>query len=260
MKRKLEYTPNYWNWTLISFSYLINEIETYHKSVRQEHWIEFVLPEALKTMDLSKIDLILVWDNPWSAEFELQEFLSERWQAWKMARWFFKKAISDDAFESKILILNKTFFHTRRTADLKEFNLEDEISKSQILIAKLIGHILERKKVPVIVIWNSEMDWIFKRFFNTLAEEATRTWTYDSISIIPHFSMSHTFRKQKDDNWNRLIDSFLEKHENLKTVKWNISSKALLSQTSNSAAREYFLSVIMKQTLWRYEEIFKDKK
>lgn len=230
----------------------LEKIKSFFTDAKNKYWIDYVLSKELNNIDFKKIQLILVWDNPWEKELKNNEFFSSEWTAWKMARNLFDWIYWEESFANNVLVLNKTLFHTNRTHQLKDSKWEELLKESQILMADFLFDFLKVKKVPVIVVWFAQMEWFFKPFFDILKKKWEELKLLDSIFVSPHFSMSKIFCKHKNEHWNALIDSFLLKYPYLQTDKWNISSKAFYLSQDKDIFNDFLEIVVMNQKLTDY--------
>jgi hypothetical protein len=227
------------------------DIREYFESLEKLGNIPFVFPDQLLTQDLSKVKVILVGDNPGAKEMKYKEFFSKRGSAGKIAHAFFDGVFGQESFAETVLVLNKTLFHTNRTNELraqfKTPEMQQLLVESQHLLAQFILEFLQQKNIPVIIVGFSEMDGLFREFFQALAF----TPQNDNIALVPHFSMSKFFCKNSNDPWNKRIDAFLARHPEIATPNGNCSSKTLLS-ASHEILSDYFEHVIMKQKIEHY--------
>ncbi|MDD2487633.1 MAG: hypothetical protein PHS92_04670 [Candidatus Gracilibacteria bacterium] len=230
----------------------LNVIKAYFLDAKQRYGIDFVLSKELERIDFRKVEIVLVGDNPGKDELKNNEFFSMQGSAGVMARKLFNTIYGEESFERNVLVLNKTLFHTNRTAQLKGSNGADLLEESQTLMADFLIDFLKEKKVPVIVVGFAEMEGFFKTYFSLLKEKGASMNMLDSIFVTPHFSLSKIFCKHKNEHWNGLIDAFLAKYPYLATDKGNISSKAFYASQDERIFKDFLNGVLMKQTILDY--------
>ena len=231
---------------------MLSEIRKYHEKLSQEHWLPYVISEELENIDFEKVKIVLVWDNPWKDEYRLGQYFSEEGSSWKMARKLFDGIFWEGSFSRDVLVLNKTLFHTNRTHDLHNESFAPFLDESQKHMAEFLLELLKKKDMPVIVVWFDEMHGLFLEYFAILWVWAYKLGKLNTISVTPHFSMSKIFCKHSNRHWNSLIDTFISKHPELDTGKWNISSKAFFESEDPELYKEFVREVLVKQNITDY--------
>ncbi len=212
-------------------------------------------------------DLVLVGDNPGRREWENSVYLCVAGRAGAMAHRFFDVIYGEGSFRSKVMVLNKSSFHTPRTADLAQFlrdtpenrGLAEAIRTDQRENARLLADIVALLGVPVVTIGMESGGTVFQTFRQTLESRYRelakpgavfrgRTLA-DPFRKVPHFSLSKIFCRNADAAWNAGLDSFLGRHEGaipgLRTSNGNISSKILLSVGGERVLSDYLATVII---------------
>lgn len=91
--------------------------------------------------DISSVKLILVGDNPGPYEFKENIYLSPNGKCGAMAKNFFSKL--NLTLHKDVIVLNKTPFHTSKTADLKKIVNDDTFVQSQTIMAKFAVELLK---------------------------------------------------------------------------------------------------------------------
>jgi hypothetical protein len=190
------------------------------------------------------IKLVLVGDNPGNEEKKSNVFLSPNGRAGKAARKFFKLVHGDDCFSSRILILNKSSYHTTNTKDLTPIKDETWFKEDLERNAELIGA-FSKCDIQVLILGFSELDGIFRSFNDTLKSCQNASM----VKTVPHFSFSSIFQKNSNESWNDSIESFLINHPELSTGNDNVSwakMQKLPADERHAICKEYLETVILK--------------
>lgn len=118
-------------------------------------------------------ELILVGDNPGRREYEQSVYLCVQGRAGAMAHSFFDGIFGAASFRSKVMVLNKSSFHTPRTVGLSEAMrgdpaLAEAIRRDQEENARLIADSVALLGVPVVTIGMESGGTTFQSFRKTL--------------------------------------------------------------------------------------------
>lgn len=214
-------------------------------------------------------ELILVGDNPGRRELENSVYLCVEGRAGRMAHLFFDGIFGSGSFRSKVMVLNKSSYHTPRTAGLTQTvrsgagdaAVAEALCSDQEANAALIAEIVALLGIPVVTIGMETGGTTFRDFRDTLetryASLGRPAATFDGCMLahpfrkVPHFSLSKIFCRNSDPDWNAGLDRFLERHAaalpGLKTGNGNVSSKMLLEQGSRQMLSDYLALVILGQ-------------
>lgn len=208
-------------------------------------------------------ELILVGDNPGRREYEQSVYLCVQGRAGAMAHSFFDGIFGAASFRSKVMVLNKSSFHTPRTVGLSEAMrgdpaLAEAIRRDQEENARLIVDSVALLGVPVVTIGMESGGTTFQSFRKTLE---TRYRALDNppavfqgkrlaspFRKVPHFSLSKIFCRNADPAWNAALDGFLARHAavpGLRTENGNVSSKLLLGLGDGPLLADYLDRVIL---------------
>ena len=208
-------------------------------------------------------ELILVGDNPGRREFEHSVYLCVKGRAGAMAHSFFDGVFGPHSFRTKVMVLNKSSFHTPRTVGLTEAmrggtGIADAIRRDQEENARLIADSVALLGVPVVTIGMESGGTPFQRFRKAL-EARYRAFgnppaTYQGKRLaspfrkVPHFSLSKIFCRNADPAWNAVLEGFLARHASvpgLATGNGNVSSKVLLGLGDGRLLADYLDTVIL---------------
>ncbi|QQP91256.1 hypothetical protein IGS68_08635 [Skermanella sp. TT6] len=213
-------------------------------------------------------DLVLVGDNPGRREWENSVYLCAAGRAGRMAHAFFDGIYGPGSFRSKVMVLNKSSYHTPRTAGLTQ-TLRDGVVDSAVdrairhdqeENARLIAGIVALLGIPVVTIGMESGGATFRDFrrtlesrYRSLGEPPAR---FQGRSLpspfrkVPHFSLSKIFCRNSDPRWNASLDRFLGAWEGrtpgLRTGNGNVSSKILLESRDRAMLSDYLSTVIME--------------
>lgn len=211
-------------------------------------------------------ELIVVADNPGAKESQRKEYLSSLGSAGRLARAFFDVAFDQPgAVGSKVLVWNKSTYHTPRTGGLRALMG----SKDQALIARLRedqaenGRLLARLaavgRVPVLAIGLERDKTTFAAFRSSIEAEAEslgvrravfRRIETSAFLMAPHFSTCKTFCHNADAAWNARLDAYLAEwaanHPEIRTEKGNVSPAALMALPGPAPQEAYLRQVIMR--------------
>lgn len=208
-------------------------------------------------------ELILVGDNPGRREYEQSVYLCVQGRAGAMAHSFFDGIFGASSFRGKVMVLNKSSFHTPRTVGLTEAMrgdpaLAEAIRRDQEENARLIADSVALLGVPVVTIGMESGGTTFQSFRKTL-ETRYRALGNPSAAFqakrlaspfrkVPHFSLSKIFCRNADAAWNAALDGFLARHAavpGLRTENGNVSSKLLLGLGDGPLLADYLDRVIL---------------
>ncbi|KAA1055071.1 hypothetical protein GAY33_01990 [Azospirillum brasilense] len=208
-------------------------------------------------------ELILVGDNPGRREFEQSVYLCVQGRAGAMAHSFFDGIFGAASFRSKVMVLNKSSFHTPRTVGLTEAMrgdpaLAEAIRRDQEENALLIADSVALLGVPVVTIGMESGGTTFQSFRKTLETRYRALGNPPAIfqgkrlaspfRKVPHFSLSKIFCRNADPAWNAGLDGFLARHAavpGLRTENGNVSSKLLLGLGDAPLLADYLDRVIL---------------
>ncbi|GAA4258597.1 hypothetical protein GBZ26_20420 [Azospirillum formosense] len=208
-------------------------------------------------------ELILVGDNPGRREFEQSVYLCVQGRAGAMAHSFFDGIFGAGSFRRKVMVLNKSSFHTPRTVGLNDAMrgdpaLAEVIRHDQEENARLIADSVALLGVPVVTIGMESGGTTFQSFRKTLESryrahgnppadfQGKRLAT--PFRKVPHFSLSKIFCRNADAAWNAALDAFLARHAavpGLRTENGNVSSKLLLGLGDGPLLADYLDRVIL---------------
>lgn len=208
-------------------------------------------------------ELILVGDNPGRREYEQSVYLCAQGRAGAMAHSFFDGIFGGGSFRSKVMVLNKSSFHTPRTVGLNEAmrgdpGLAEAIRRDQEENARLIADSVALLGVPVVTIGMESGGTTFQSFRKTLEARYRALGTPPAVfqkkrlaspfRKVPHFSLSKIFCRNADSAWNAALDGFLTRHAaipGLRTENGNVSSKLLLGLGDGPLLADYLDRVIL---------------
>ncbi|CAO3429132.1 hypothetical protein [Azospirillum argentinense] len=208
-------------------------------------------------------ELILVGDNPGRREFEQSVYLCVQGRAGAMAHSFFDGIFGAASFRSKVMVLNKSSFHTPRTVGLTEAMrgdpaLAEAIRRDQEENALLIADSVALLGVPVVTIGMESGGTTFQSFRKTLETRYRALGNPPAVfqgkrlaspfRKVPHFSLSKIFCRNADPAWNAGLDDFLTRHAavpGLRTENGNVSSKLLLGLGDAPLLADYLDRVIL---------------
>ncbi|CAO3451656.1 hypothetical protein [Azospirillum argentinense] len=208
-------------------------------------------------------ELILVGDNPGRREFEQSVYLCVQGRAGAMAHSFFDGIFGAASFRSKVMVLNKSSFHTPRTVGLTEAMrgdpaLAEAIRRDQEENARLIADSVALLGVPVVTIGMESGGTTFQSFRKTLETRYRALGNPPAVfqgkrlaspfRKVPHFSLSKIFCRNADPAWNAGLDGFLARHAavpGLRTENGNVSSKLLLGLGDAPLLADYLDRVIL---------------
>lgn len=207
--------------------------------------------------------LILVGDNPGRREYEQSVYLCVQGRAGAMAHSFFDGIFGAGSFRSKVMVLNKSSFHTPRTVGLTEAMRDDPalaeaIRRDQEENARLIADSVALLGVPVITIGMESGGTTFQSFRKSLEARYRAHGNPSAIfqgkrlagpfRKVPHFSLSKIFCRNADPAWNAALERFLARHAavaGLRTDNGNVSSKLLLGLGDGALLADYLDTVIL---------------
>ncbi|TWA87515.1 hypothetical protein FBZ83_101378 [Azospirillum brasilense] len=207
--------------------------------------------------------LILVGDNPGRREFEQSVYLCVQGRAGAMAHSFFDGIFGAGSFRGKVMVLNKSSFHTPRTVGLTEAMrgdpaLAEAIRRDQEENARLIADSVALLGVPVVTIGMESGGTTFQSFRKTLETRYRALGNPPAVfqgkrlsgpfRKVPHFSLSKIFCRNADAAWNAGLDGFLARHAavpGLRTENGNVSSKLLLGLGDGPLLADYLDRVIL---------------
>ncbi|MBB3263961.1 hypothetical protein FHW79_001576 [Azospirillum sp. OGB3] len=208
-------------------------------------------------------ELILVGDNPGRREYEHSVYLCVQGRAGAMAHSFFDGIFGAGSFRRKVMVLNKSSFHTPRTVGLNDAMrgdpaLAEAIRRDQEENARLIADSVALLGIPVVTIGMESGGTTFQSFRKTL-ESRYRTLgnppavfqgkrLSSPFRKVPHFSLSKIFCRNADSVWNAALDGFLARHAavpGLRTENGNVSSKLLLGLGDGPLLADYLDRVIL---------------
>lgn len=211
-------------------------------------------------------ELVLVGDNPGRREWEHAVYLCVKGRAGAMAHAFFDGVFGAGSFRTKVMVLNKSSFHTPRTAGLTEAmrsgtgdpGIPDAIRRDQEENGRLIADSVALLGIPVVTIGMESGGTTFQSFRKALD---TRYRAFGEPSAVfqgrrlanpfrkvPHFSLSKIFCRNADPAWNAALQRFLSRHvavPGLRTENGNVSSKVLLGLGDRRLLRDYLDTVII---------------
>lgn len=208
-------------------------------------------------------ELILVGDNPGRREYEQSVYLCVQGRAGAMAHSFFDGIFGAGSFRSKVMVLNKSSFHTPRTVGLTEAMrgdpaLAEAIRRDQEENARLIADSVALLGVPVVTIGMESGGTTFQSFRKTLESRYRAHGNPPAVfqgkrlaspfRKVPHFSLSKIFCRNADAAWNAGLDGFLARHAavpGLRTENGNVSSKLLLGMGDGPLLADYLDRVIL---------------
>lgn len=208
-------------------------------------------------------ELILVGDNPGRREFEQSVYLCVQGRAGAMAHSFFDGIFGAASFRSKVMVLNKSSFHTPRTVGLTEAMrgdpaLAEAIRRDQEENARLIADSVALLGVPVVTIGMESGGTTFQSFRKALEARYRALGNPPAVfqgkrlagpfRKVPHFSLSKIFCRNADPAWNAALDGFLARHAavpGLRTDNGNVSSKLLLGLGDGPLLADYLDRVIL---------------
>ncbi|CAO3378084.1 hypothetical protein [Azospirillum argentinense] len=218
---------------------------------------------AYATADGPLPALILVGDNPGRREFEQSVYLCVQGRAGAMAHSFFDGIFGAGSFRGKVMVLNKSSFHTPRTVGLTEAMrgapaLAEAIRRDQEENARLIADSVALLGVPVVTIGMESGGTTFQSFRKTLESRYSALGNPPAVfqgkrlaspfRKVPHFSLSKIFCRNADAAWNAGLDGFLARHAavpGLRTDNGNVSSKLLLGLGDGPLLADYLDRVIL---------------
>ncbi|TWA74540.1 hypothetical protein FBZ82_101556 [Azospirillum brasilense] len=218
---------------------------------------------AYATTDGPLPELILVGDNPGRREFEQSVYLCVQGRAGAMAHSFFDGIFGAGSFGGKVMVLNKSSFHTPRTVGLTEAMrgdpaLAEAIRRDQEENARLIADSVALLGVPVVTIGMESGGTTFQSFRKTLESRYRALGNPPAVfqghrlaspfRKVPHFSLSKIFCRNADPAWNAGLDGFLARHAavpGLRTENGNVSSKLLLGLGDHPLLADYLDRVIL---------------
>lgn len=214
-------------------------------------------------------ELILVGDNPGRREWENSVYLCVEGRAGRMAHLFFDGIFGPGSFRSKVMVLNKSSYHTPRTVGLTQTVrsgagdavVAEALRSDQQANAELIAEIVALLGIPVVTIGMETGGTTFRDFRDTLEQryaalgQPPASFAGSALAHpfrkVPHFSLSKIFCRNSDPGWNAGLDRFLTRHAaslpGLKTGNGNVSSKMLLEQGSREMLSDYLTLVILGQ-------------
>ena len=211
-------------------------------------------------------ELILVGDNPGTNEKAYGEFLSRHGVSGRSARRFFDGALGvEGSFGTLVLVLNKSNWHTPRTAGLSAVmrssdnpDLRARLVEDQEANGLLLARLSVALRIPVVTIGTESDEETFRPFREAVSRVSAslpsgaafrKTSLPNAFRKVPHFSHSQVFRRNSDTDWNRRIDGYAARWAGcvpgLLTDKQNISSKVLLATGDRSMLEDYLLNVIL---------------
>ncbi|OYD84329.1 hypothetical protein [Azospirillum brasilense] len=208
-------------------------------------------------------ELILVGDNPGRREFEQSVYLCVQGRAGAMAHGFFDGIFGAGSFRRKVMVLNKSSFHTPRTVGLNDAMrgdpaLAEAIRRDQEENARLIADSVALLGVPVVTIGMESGGTTFQSFRKTLEARYRALGNPPAVfqgkrlpspfRKVPHFSLSKIFCRNADPAWNAALDRFLTRHASvpgLRTDNGNVSSKLLLGLGDGPLLADYLDRVIL---------------
>ena len=208
-------------------------------------------------------ELILVGDNPGRREFEQSVYLCVKGRAGAMAHSFFDGVFGAHSFRAKVMVLNKSSFHTPRTVGLTEAmrgdsGTADAIRRDQEENARLIVDSVALLGVPVVTIGMESGGTTFQSFRKALEARYRALENPPAVfqgkrlagpfRKVPHFSLSKIFCRNADPAWNATLERFLARHAavpGLRTENGNVSSKVLLGLGDGPLLADYLDTVIL---------------
>lgn len=215
-------------------------------------------------------ELVLVGDNPGRREWEQSVYLCVKGRAGAMAHSFFDGIFGAGAFRSKVMVLNKSSFHTPRTAGLTEVlrdgaggpGIADAIRRDQEENARLLADAVALLGVPVVTIGMESGGTVFQSFRKALDARYRDLGNPPAFfqgkplpspfRKVPHFSLSKIFCRNADPAWNAGLERFLDRHAaavpGLRTDNGNVSSKTLLDLGDRRLLADYLETVIIGET------------
>ncbi len=222
---------------------------------------------AYTVQDGALPDLVLVGDNPGRREWENAVYLCVVGRAGCMAHRFFDVIYGASSFRSKVMVLNKSSFHTPRTTDLTQFlrNTPENRALAEVIRADmcenayLLADSVALLGIPVVTIGMESGGAVFQSFRHSL-ESRYRELAQPGACFrgrelaepfrkVPHFSLSKIFCRNADEAWNAMLEQFLSRHERaipgLRTANGNVSSKILLSVGTRQVLLDYLETVII---------------
>jgi len=211
-------------------------------------------------------ELIVVGDNPGAEEYQHKEYLSGLGSAGHDARAFFDAALGQPgAVGSKVLVWNKSTYHTPRTGGLSELMVSGDhqllarLRKDQAENGRLLAGLAAASRVPVLAIGLERDEMTFAAFRSSLEAEAKhlgvtramfRGTETSAFLMAPHFSTCKFFCHNTDAAWNARLDAYLTewaaKHPRLRTKNGNVSPAALLALPGPAPQEAYLRQVILR--------------
>ena len=213
-------------------------------------------------------ELVLIGDNPGAQELLNGEFLCRFGTSGGMARRFFDGALgTESTFGSRVLVLNKSNWHTPRTVGLTSIlrGAADTPDVAKILQdqeenGRFAARLARTLRVPIVTIGSESDKVTFQSFRHGLTAELTEEPNLVAVfrgretacpfRKVPHFSHSQIFRRNSDLAWNALVESFAArwspKWPALITDKGNLSSKLMLECGDRLMLEDYLSSVILQ--------------
>lgn len=134
------------------------------KTACQKTGKEYVLPNEEKCIDLSGILLVIIGDNPGQKELEEKKYFVG--SQTECIRVLFQK-IFGEKYREKVLFLNKTPIFSNITNSLKK---SENINNTQEIMAELVRSIAEEKKIPIWVMGVSQLNNLFKTFYERIKD------------------------------------------------------------------------------------------
>lgn len=211
-------------------------------------------------------ELVLVADNPGRHEWENGVYLCAAGRAGARAHAFFDGIFGPCSFRRAVMVLNKSSYHTPRTAGLAQVMRDGDggarlaaLLRDQEENGRLVAETVALLGIPVVTIGMESDVATFKPFRQALerryAELGRPRASFMGKELehpfrkVPHFSLSKIFCRNSDASWNAALNGFLERHAaahpGLRTDKCNVSSKFLLSPESRHLLPEYLHLVVL---------------
>jgi len=210
-------------------------------------------------------ELIVVGDNPGPEERKRKEYLSRLGSAGSDARSFFDIALGQSgAVGSKVLVWNKSTYHTPRTDDLSALMVSGDqalivrLREDQAENGRLVARLAAASRVPVLTIGMESDEMTFAAFRSSLEAEAKRLGAKRAVfrgmetsafPKAPHFSTCKIFCHNTDADWNARLDAYLKewaaKHPRIRTKKGNVSLAALRKLPGPAPQEAYLRQVIL---------------
>lgn len=168
---------------------------------------------------ITNLKYILVADNPGISEQLDECYLVGK--AGKVARNFFIKNSLVSSFDEETAVLNKTFIHTKSTADLKRLkNFKALLQESQHFMANLAVDMLEASDAELWITGCCELTekGLFAAYLKTLKERCAKNPALkERIFFYPHFSYG---------NFSRNLNSVRTEHPEM-SVKEALKAASL---------------------------------